>query len=147
MIRYFIQNQLEKRRNYAIYFFDPETPKEVSLKANKIRKSDASFDMHGGENETWSLLYLRPDLVKLENTENESGANQKRLSLSSDLYTAIWWYGSFPNHYAGNGEMASVELGKLLTESKIESLVKVIKVVKEDDKTLKIQNEYFDLVK
>jgi len=93
------------------------------------------------------LLYLRPDLVKLENTENESGANQKRLSLSSDLYTAIWWYGSFPNHYAGNGEMASVELGKLLTESKIESLVKVIKVVKEDDKTLKIQNEYFDLVK
>tara|TARA_B110000263_G_C15270886_1_gene493413 strand:+ start:560 stop:808 length:249 start_codon:yes stop_codon:yes gene_type:complete len=52
MIRYFIQNQLEKRRNYAIYFFDPETPKEVSLKANKIRKSDASFDMHGGENET-----------------------------------------------------------------------------------------------
>lgn len=43
--------------------------------------------------------------------------------------------------------MASVELGKLLTESKIESLVKVIKVVKEDDKTLKIQNEYFDLVK
>ena len=79
--------------------------------------------------------------------KNESGLNQKRLTLNSDLYTAIWWYASFPNHYAGVSEMASLELGKLLTESTIKSLVKAIKSVKNDDQTLILQNEYFDKVK
>ena len=147
MIRYFIQNQLEKRRDYAVYYFDPKIPKDVLDTANNIRKSDSSFDQHGGENETSSLLYLRPDLVKLNYAKNESGLNQKRLTLNSDLYTAIWWYASFPNHYAGVSEMASLELGKLLTESTIKSLVKAIKSVKNDNQTLMLQKEYFDKVK
>jgi len=98
MIRYFIQNQLEKKRDYAVYFFDPKTPKDVAEKASQLRKSEAKFDMHGGENETSSLLYLRPDLVKLDKSTSESGENQNRLQLSNDLYTAIWWYAAYPNH-------------------------------------------------
>ena len=147
MIRYFIQNQLEKKKDYAVYFFDPKTPKDVAEKASQLRKSDASFDMHGGENETSSLLYLRPDLVKLEKSVSESGENQNRLQLSDDLYTAIWWYASYPNHYAGKAGVSSVALGKLLTDSIIESLANAIKTVKEDKQTLKLQNEYFSKVK
>ena len=52
--------------------------------------------------ETSTLLYLRPDLVQMDRATQESGANQKRLALP-DLYTAIWWYAGFPNHYAGEG--------------------------------------------
>jgi len=147
MIRYFIQNQLEKKRDYVVYFFDPKTPKEVAEKAAKMRKSEASYDMHGGENETSSLLYLRPDLVKLDRSTNESGENQNRLQLSKDLYTAIWWYAAFPNHYAGKAEVSSVELGKLLSESMIESLTNAIKAVKADHQSLQLQNEYFSRVK
>lgn len=147
MIRYFIQNQLEKKKDYAVYFFDPKTPKDVAEKVSQLRKSKASFDMHGGENETSSLLYLRPDLVKLEKSVSESGENQNRLQLSDDLYTAIWWYASYPNHYAGKAEVSSVALGKLLTDSIIESLANAIKTVKEDKQTLKLQNEYFSKVK
>jgi len=58
--------------------------------------------MHAGERETSSLLYLRPDLVKMDRATEESGENQKRLALP-DIYTAIWWYAAFPNHYAGEG--------------------------------------------
>lgn len=147
MIRYFIQNQLEKKRDYAVYFFDPKTPRDVAEKASQLRKSEAKFDMHGGENETSSLLYLRPDLVKLDKSTSESGENQNRLQLSNDLYTAIWWYASYPNHYAGKAEVSSVALGKLLTDSIIESLANAIKTVKEDKQTLKLQNEYFSKVK
>jgi creatinine amidohydrolase len=147
MIRYFIQNQLEKKRDYAVYFFDPKTPKDVAEKASQLRKSEAKFDMHGGENETSSLLYLRPDLVKLDKSTSESGENQNRLQLSNDLYTAIWWYAAYPNHYAGKAEVSSIELGKLLTDSIIESLVNAIKAVKEDKQTLKLQDEYFSKVK
>lgn len=147
MIRYFIQNQLEKKRDYAVYFFDPKTPKDVAEKASQLRKSEAKFDMHGGENETSSLLYLRPDLVKLDKSTSESGENQNRLQLSNDLYTGIWWYAAYPNHYAGKAEVSSIELGKLLTDSIIESLVNAIKAVKEDKQTLKLQDEYFSKVK
>ena len=147
MIRYFIQNQLEKKRDYAVYFFDPKTPKDVAEKASQLRKSEAKFDMHGGENETSSLLYLRPDLVKLDKSTSESGENQNRLQLSNDLYTAIWWYADYPNHYAGKAEVSSIELGKLLTDSIIESLANAIKAVKEDKQTLKLQDEYFSKVK
>lgn len=38
----------------------------------------------------------RPELVPMDRAGSESGANQKRLALP-DLYTAIWWYGGFPN--------------------------------------------------
>ena len=147
MIRYFIQNQLEKKRDYAVYFFDPKTPKDEAEKASQLRKSEAKFDMHGGENETSSLLYLRPDLVKLDKSTSESGENQNRLQLSNDLYTAIWWYAAYPNHYAGKAEVSSIELGKLLTDSIIESLANAIKAVKEDKQTLKLQDEYFSKVK
>ena len=75
LIRYFIQSQLERKRDYAIYFFDPTLPAEVMAKAGKIRKSDPKGDQHGGENETSSLLYLRPDLVKMETATNESGTD------------------------------------------------------------------------
>ncbi|MDC6364102.1 MULTISPECIES: creatininase family protein [Flavobacteriaceae] len=147
MIRYFIQNQLEKRRDYAVYFFEPNVPKEVADKMASIRKSDPVTDQHGGENEASAILYLRPDLMKQERSTQESGANQGRLNLSSNIYTAIWWYAAYPNHYAGDASVATVELGKVITENVISSLVSAIKEVKNDVNTLKLQEEYFDRVK
>jgi creatinine amidohydrolase len=102
LIRYFIQSQLERRRNYAIYFFEPSIDSSLNAKIKKLRKSDPSTDQHAGEKETSTLLYLRPDLVKMEHAKDESGANQNRLSIPN-IYTAIWWYASYPNHYAGQG--------------------------------------------
>ncbi|MCX2739058.1 creatininase family protein [Pontibacter anaerobius] len=144
LLRYFVQSQLEKRRNYAVYFFDPVQDPAFTEKVNKVRKSDPSWDQHGGENETSTLLYLRPDLVKQERATQESGVNQKRLPSLPNLYTGIWWYASYPNHYAGEGAKASKELGKLLTENKVEALTKALKAVKSDTKTLELQKEYFD---
>ncbi len=146
LLRYFVQAQLERRRDYVVYFFDPVSDAELNEKAGKMRKSDAANDMHAGERETSTLLYLRPDLVHMERATEESGANQKRLSLPN-LYTGIWWYAGFPNHYAGEGATATRELGELLTEHRIEALVKALRVVKADAKTLELQNEFFDRVK
>lgn len=96
LIRYFIQTQLERKRNYAIYFFEPTIDSSLNEKIKKIRKSDAATDQHAGERETSTLLYLRPDLVKMDHAKDESGANQQRLSIPN-VYTAIWWYANYPN--------------------------------------------------
>ncbi|HEX7173778.1 MAG TPA: creatininase family protein [Pyrinomonadaceae bacterium] len=146
LLRYFVQAQLERRRDYVVYFFEPEWDAEFDQKQKALRKSDPATDMHAGENETSALLYLRPDLVQMNTAAQESGDDQKRLSLPG-LYTAIWWYARFPNHYAGEGAKATRELGQALAEHRISALVKALRAVKADDKTPAIQKEYFDKIK
>lgn len=147
LLRYFVQSQLERRRDYVVYFFDPAyDAKAEEEKFKPLRKSDPSVDLHAGETETSVLLYLRPDLVQMPRAAEESGADQNRLALP-DLYTAIWWYARFPNHYSGEGAKGSRELGQALTEHRVATLVKALRVVKTDDKTLKIQGEFFDRIK
>ncbi|HLZ16268.1 MAG TPA: creatininase family protein [Cyclobacteriaceae bacterium] len=146
MIRYFIQTRLEKQRDYAVYFFEPGSDPEFTKKMSAMHKSDPAGDQHAGERETSALLYLRPDLVKMDSAKNESGANQKRWNIAN-VYTAIWWYASYPNHYAGEGAKATPELGQLVTEHYIDSFVAALKAIKEDTKTLQLQKEFFDRVK
>lgn len=147
MIRYFIQNQLEKKKDYVVYFFEPGMSKEVRDEMMRIRKTELATDQHGGEREASEIKYLRPELLKLERSPDESGENLNRLKLPSTLYTAIWWYASYPNHYAGDASFASVELGKLVTENTLNELITAIKSVKNDHQTLEIQREYFNNVK
>lgn len=143
MLRYFVQTQLEKKRDYAVYFFEPTFDSTINAQIRRLRKSDPAMDQHAGERETSTLLYLTPELVKMDSARTESGNNLKRLSLP-DLYTGIWWYGSYPNHYAGEGAKASKELGRVITEYIVDSLAKALKVVKSDTKTLQLQNEFYD---
>jgi len=146
MIRYFIQTRLEKRRDYAVYFFEPGSDPEYQKKMAALHKSDPSYDQHAGERETSALLYLRPDLVKMDSASLESGADQKPWAIPN-VYTAIWWYASYPNHYAGEGSKATRELGQLVTEHYIDSFVAALKAIKSDSKTLQLQKEFFDRVK
>lgn len=146
LLRYFIQAQLERRRDYVVYLHDPAPDSVQNEKVARMRKSDPSYDGHAGERETSTMLYLRPDLVQLDRADRESGKNQKRLSIP-ELYTGIWWYASYPNHYAGEGSVGTRELGELVTEHRIASLVNALKTVKADTKTLEIQKEFFDRVK
>jgi len=146
LIRYFIQTRLEKPRNYAIYFFEPSNDSAYRKQVQALHKSDPAGDQHAGERETSSLLYLRPDLVKMDSATNESGANQHRLDIPN-VYTAIWWYADYPNHYAGEGAKATAELGRVVTEHTISQLVTVLKNVKADTKTLALQKEFFDRMK
>ncbi|HZS05274.1 MAG TPA: creatininase family protein [Blastocatellia bacterium] len=146
LLRFFIQAQLERRRDYVVYFYDPAPDAALNEKVKEIRKSDPVGDMHAGERETSTLLYLRPDLVKMDRATQESGENQKRLSIP-EVYTAIWWFAGFPNHYAGEGAKATRELGQLLTEQRIESLVKALRAIKADTKAPELQKEFFDRVK
>jgi creatinine amidohydrolase len=146
LIRYFIQTRLERRRGYVVYFFNPGRDAAVTDKAASLRRSDPAFDMHAGESETSTLLYNRPDLVKMDHARDESGADQKRLALPADLYTAIWWYARFPNHYAGEGDKATKELGQVFVDANVERLVKALKAVKADTKSLELQTEFFDRV-
>ncbi len=121
MLPFFAQTQLEKAHDYVVYIFGlPERPAGGPPKKT-------SMDMHAGESETSKMLISRPDLVHQDRAGKESGADQARLSLPDTLYTAIWWYARFPNHYSGDGSVATRELGEYEMQSWIVDIEKAIR--------------------
>jgi creatinine amidohydrolase len=142
LIPYFIQTQLHEQKPYAVFFHDPKPDSAFNAEMRKMRKTDPANDGHAGEEETSMMLYLRPELVKQDRAADESGINQKRLALPG-VYTAVWWYAAYPNHYAGDGTKGSAQLGKFVTDHDVEAIVRSIRLVKADAKTLELQEEFF----
>jgi creatinine amidohydrolase len=89
-------------------------------------------------------MIARPDLVHLDRATQESGADQGRVKLPDNVYTGIWWYARFPNHYAGDGSVASRELGEFEAKTWINGIVTAIRAVKADSESLRLQNQFFE---
>ena len=141
-IQFFCQAQLANRKDYAVLIFNPSHDPEADEKIKKLRKT--TMEAHAGEMETSTMLAHRPDLVHLERAKDQSGEDLKRLQTLPDVYTGIWWYASFPNHYAGNGSPGNRELGELLINRQVDALVKVIANVKKDTSVLDLQKHFYD---
>ena len=142
-LRFFVQSQLDKRRDYVVYYYDPQPDRAWLEEYSKIRKTPMEGDEHAGERETSGLLAIRPDLVKMDRAADEDGSDQHRLADMPNLWTATSWYARFPNHYAGVGAAASAEEGKVLIEHSTAMLAKAIRNVKNDQMTPKIQEENY----
>jgi creatinine amidohydrolase len=139
LLPYFAQTQLEKPRDYVVYILPIVDPPPT----DNPPKRDA-VDLHGGESETAKMLIARPDLVHMDRARSESGADQARLKLPDELYTAIWWYARFPGHYSGDGALATVERGKYEMDEFEKLIVKCIRAIKADQTSLQLQNEFFE---
>lgn len=139
---YFCQAQLSARRDYVVYLFTPLEDAELEKQLAKLRKTD--FDFHGGEIESSRMMSHRPDLVKTSRARDQSGIDQDRLENLKQVYTGIWWYASFPNHYAGDGSYANKEIGELAFNNSVSKLVEMIQVVKADDSASELQNRFFN---
>ena len=135
----FAQAQLASPRDYVVYVFGlPNTNV-----AGRPGKSDPE-DMHAGETETSSMLIARPDLVHMDRANQESGADQNRDPLPKGVYTGIWWYARFPNHYAGKGQDATRALGEFDQKEWSRQIAEAIKAIKADTQSLKLQNEFYE---
>jgi len=142
LLPYFAQTQMAKPHDYVVYVL----PIVEAPPGGPVKKSTGP-DMHAGEGETSSMLIVRPDLVHMDRANQESGADRARLRLPDELYTAIWWYARFPEHYSGNGALATKELGEYRTNSWIDAIVKSIQAVKADQTSLQLQNEFYEKAK
>src|SRR5213080_4886650 len=139
LLPFFAQAQLDHPRDYVVYVLDGER----SRPGGPPKKS-TGIDYHAGENETSNTMVSRPDLVHLDRAASESGSDQKRVNLPDDVYTGIWWYGRFPNHYSGDGSVATRELGEWNMNNWIAATVEAIRAAKADDQSLKLQNEFYE---
>ena len=135
----FAQAQLASERDYVVYVFglpNENVPGRPALKT--------PFDMHAGEVETSNMLIARPDLVHQDRANSQSGADQKRQNLPDSVYTGIWWYARFPNHYAGDASAANKQLGEFDQKEWSKQIADALKAIKADNESLKLQNQFFE---
>jgi len=138
---YFCQCQLAGRKDYAVVLFRPEDDPAVQEKVRKLRKTTTGG--HAGETETSTMLVHHPQFVHPERGREQSGEDQKRMENLRYGYTGIWWYAKYPNHYAGDGSHASVEIGELLIESEVAQLAELIGILKKDRKVHELQDRFY----
>ena len=139
LLPFFAQAELDHPHDYVVYILDGERSR-----AGGPPKKSTGIDYHAGENETSNTMVSRPDLVHLDRAASESGADQNRVHLPEDIYTGIWWYAKFPNHYSGDGSVARKELGEWNMNNWIAATVEAIRAIKADDQSLKLQTEFYE---
>ncbi len=141
-LNYFGMAQLSETRKYSLYWFRPEPNAEVEKKAAGLTMND-KYDSHAGNSETSEMAAAQPGLTFTERAGQQSGVDLERMKELNYIYTGIWWYASYPNHYGGDGSKAKAEAGELMINETVSQLVKMIKQVKGDKIVPELQNRFF----
>jgi creatinine amidohydrolase len=137
LLPYFAQTQMATPHDYVVYVVNRGSygPGRPSLKSK--------VDQHAGESETAHTMISRPDLVHIDRAASENGADRNRLDLPAGVYTGIWWYAKFPDHYAGDGSVATAELGEFDMKAWAKNIANAIRAVKSDQVAPRLQTEFF----
>ncbi len=135
----FGQSQLATPHDFVVYII-ASIPRDGAGRP----PARSAIDLHAGEGETSAMLIARPDLVHMDRSTIESGADQKRLHLPSSVYTGIWWYARFPDHYAGDGSTATKELGDFDQRNWSKEIVDALKAIKADEESSRLQKEFYE---
>jgi creatinine amidohydrolase len=139
----FGQSQLAKEHDYVVYVIGLPN---LDLPGRPEKRSEN--DMHAGATETSHMLVSRPDLVHMDRATTESGADQNRQGdLFPRVYTGIWWYAKFPNHYSGDGSKGNKALGEFDQKAWSQQIADGIKAIKADQNSLRLQNEFYERAK
>jgi creatinine amidohydrolase len=141
-LEYFGISQLSQRRDYALYWYQPSYDPEVIRKAEALTMHD-ELDQHAGNRETSMVEAVVPELVHPELAGNQPGVDYDRINNLHHVYTGIWWYASYPNHYSGDGSKATAEAGELILQSITEQFAEVIREIKADKNVPQLQEIFF----
>jgi creatinine amidohydrolase len=120
LLPYFAQSQLDSPKDYIVYV----------------------YGLHHHAGDAPPMMVARRDLLHLNRVGQESGADQDRTHLPSGLYTGIWWYTKFPNHYAGYAQYANAKLGEMDMNAWVSNIANVIRAVRADQTSLQLQTEF-----
>ncbi len=142
LLSYFLQIQLDSPKDYVVYAVS--SPGSESGQNAAAAPSKPGVDGHAGEGEISNVMASRPELAHPERASQESGKKLNRLDLPASVQTGISWYSNYPNHYAGDAAAANAARGKAATEASAAKLAAVIRAIKADTVSPRLQKEFFD---
>jgi len=142
LLSYFAQTQLDSAKDYIVYtLMALGSPQGATAAAAPSRPG---VDGHAGEGEIADVMASRPDLAHPERSSSESGADLNRLELPQGVYTAIWWYARFPNHYGGDSAGATAARGQASTSATAARIANALRAIKRDETGPRLQKEFFE---
>src|SRR4029077_16158494 len=142
LLQYFAQTQLDSPRDYMVYAVMGFGSADAIPAA--ARPSKPGVDGHAGEGETSNIMAHRPELAHPERAATQSGADQNRLELPEGVYTGIWWFAKYPNHYQGDAEGAPAAGGEAPTGAAAARIANATRAIKRDEAGPKLQKEFFE---
>lgn len=147
LIHYLAQIQLASPRDYVVYiaeqFYSAED--EAAIRA----QWETPVDGHAGEKETSAILATHPQLVRTDAMPDDGEGNPLgRLQHLRDMNVdvGVWWYADHPSHYRGDGIPATADKGNAWLNGRARGLAKVLRAIKDDTETKRLQDEFFDRV-
>jgi len=141
LLPFLAQSQLWEQKPYSLYLYTGLTAERETEYASVL---ETSPHYHACECETSISLANHPELVKMDQVPSQPGISLNRLSHLRSNYTGIWWYGDYPDHYAGDARTASREKGLRLRQIKVDDLAEYIALVKADRAVLALEQEFFE---
>ena len=141
LLQYFAQTQLDTPKDYIVYTLSALSAATGVPAASPSRPG---VDGHAGEGEISNVMASRPDLAHPERSSTQSGADLNRLELPEGLYTGIWWYAKFPNHYQGDSGAANAARGAAATRATAVRIANAIRAMKRDEVGPRLQKEFFE---
>ena len=138
LLPFFAQSQLAAKKDYVVYVYA-----RAQYPQGRPPIKGKTEGGHAGESETAHTLISRPDLVHLDRASSQSGADLNRLDLPPGVYTGIWWYAKYPNHYAGDGSQENRELGKFDMDAWAAAVANALQAIKSDQVSPRLQQEFY----
>jgi creatinine amidohydrolase len=138
LLPFFAQSQLDSPKDYVVYVVSGLGGQAAAP------PSKPGVDGHAGEGEVSNVMASRPELAHPDRAATESGKDLNRMDLPAGVYTGIWWYAKFPNHYQGDAAGATEARGKAATEAAAASIAAALRAIKSDTMGPRLQKEFFD---
>ena len=142
LLPFLAQATLYEQKPYSLYLFNDAYSEAERIESDAILET--KLHAHACECETSNTLANFPELVKMEAVPAEPAEPLGRLQHLKGSYSGIWWYGNFPEHYAGDARTASAEKGRRLVEIDVRALARFIAMVKADEVTPALEREFFE---
>ena len=144
LLPFLAQCNLWEEKPYSLYI--PMRKMTLEGEAEWDAICDAPFGGHGGEVETSLILGTHPHLAKMDRVPKEPSLPLGRMKDLPPTYNGIWWYGDYPDHYAGDARTATEEKGHTRVRLESEYLAQYIAAVKADQVIPALTREFFDRV-
>jgi len=146
MLRYFVQSQLDKRRDYVVYSHIPNFSEELKTYLNQTYGApEGEGSGHADINETGFVMSISESMVDFENVPVEQSQPRGNLKHLHNAYTGLHFYGDYPYHLAGNPLGATAERGASWRDWLVNDLVQTIRSVKLNDTAADLQYEFHDM--
>ena len=146
--KFFLARQLEKRRDYVVYYYFTLGDAAAAAVSDKICREKGGWGEHAGGLETATSLHLFPELCKMEKALSEAQGIPRQEHAKhfegSGVSSPIDWYAGHPTHIDGYHGRVDAEDGRKIVEAIVNDTAIAFEKIKNERLSLPLLKEFYD---